>query len=218
MELKDFIKQYKSEINALNFKEVYYQASQGLKNRGKLTELFYKLGVDPLKTLDYIPEYFLLESSITSFVIPNHIKVINEGAFLQCYKLKSIIIPNSVISIEYGAFTDCSDLTSVVLSDNLVGLPYSLFRNCISLTSVIIPDKVKSLRGRAFSGCKSLANVTIPSSITFIEDYAFENCNNLIKLTYTGTKKQWENILKDRGWERDSGIKKIACIDGEINL
>lgn len=83
MELKDFIKQYKSEIDALNFKEVYYQASLNLEDRGKLTELFYKLGVDPLKTLDYIPDYFLLESSITSFVVPNHIKVIKEGAFLS---------------------------------------------------------------------------------------------------------------------------------------
>ena len=218
MELKDFIKQYKSEINALNFKEVYYQASLSLKDRGKLTELFYKLGVDPLKTLDYIPEYFLHESSITSFVVPNHIKVINEGAFLQCYKLKSIIIPNSVISIEYGAFTDCSDLTSVILSDNLVGLPYSLFRNCISLTSVIIPDKVKSLRGRAFSGCKSLANVTIPSSITFIEDYAFENCNNLTKLIYTGSKKQWDSISIGSDWNRQTPLKTIHCRDGIINV
>lgn len=60
MELKDFIKQYRSEINALNFEEVYYQASRNLKDRGSLTDLFYKIGVDPLKTLDYIPEYFFI--------------------------------------------------------------------------------------------------------------------------------------------------------------
>ena len=195
MELKEFIKQYRSEINALNFEEVYYQASRNLKDRGSLTDLFYKIGVDPLKALDYIPEYFLLDSRITSFVIPSHIKMIKDGAFYNCSKLKSITIPDSITSIGEGALAYCSGLTSIT-----------------------IPDNVTSIGYQAFSGCESLTNIKIPSSLTIIERDVFENCDNLTKLTYAGTKEQWKNIQKDEAWNRNSSIEKIVCIDGEVNL
>lgn len=172
MELEDFIKKYKIEINALNFGEVYRLANLGLNNVGKLTELFYKLGVDPLKTLDYVPEYFLFASSITSFVIPDHIK-----------------------KIENSAFNSCADLINIKIGDRVVSIGFLAFYNCSSLTSI-----------------------TISNSVTSIGSYAFSGCSSLTEIIYTGTKEQWSSLQKNKLWQANPSIKKIICVDGEINL
>lgn len=195
MELEDFIKKYKIEINALNFGEVYRLANLGLNNVGKLTELFYKLGVDPLKTLDYVPEYFLFASSITSFVIPDHIK-----------------------KIENSAFNSCADLINIKIGDRVVSIGFLAFYNCSSLTSITISNSVTSIGSYAFSGCSSLTSVTIPDRVTSIGEFAFSGCSSLTEIIYTGTKEQWSSLQKNKLWQANPSIKKIICVDGEINL
>lgn len=119
MELKDFIKQYKSEINALNFKEVYYQASQGLKNRGKLTELFYKVGVDPLRYLKVIPANYANASTLRTMRIPNGVTHIGKDAFHHCYDLTSVTIPSSVAFIGDSAFWNCKKLKNITYTGTI---------------------------------------------------------------------------------------------------
>ena len=74
-------------------------------------------------------------TSVSSFAISNHTKIIYNYAFENCSSLVSIEIPNGVSVICYGAF-----------------------RYCSSLKNVTIPASVKEISMHAFYGCDSLSN------------------------------------------------------------
>jgi uncharacterized repeat protein (TIGR02543 family) len=84
---------------------------------------------------------------------------------LICYpagKEVSYIIPNSVTSIGNGAFRGCDSLTSVTIPNSVTSIGERAFMYCSSLTSVTIPDSVTSIGSSAFYGCSSLESITIP--------------------------------------------------------
>lgn len=169
----------------------YYRVAKSYK----ITQFLNSLGIDPLNYLDYIPDRFLLDSGIKSITIPGHIKSIGEHAFAYCRSLTSITIPDSVTSIKWRAFSGCTGLTSVTIGNGM--------------TSII---------GYTFEGCSSLASINIPDSVTSIDYNTFGDCINLTSINYTGTKEQWSKIKLDREWNKDSAIKTIHCIDGDIEL
>ena len=187
--LKDF------NIESLYNLYVVYIRDNWVGDPSILTQLLNTLNIDPLTYLDYIPDYFLRQSEIKSIIIPNHIKSIGRDAFGGCTSLTSVTIPDSVTSIGLGAFCECS-----------------------SLTSIIIPDNVMSISDYAFLSCPRLTSVIIPASVTSIGYEAFSSCGMLTQIKYMGTIYQWSKIKLDRGWNSDSPIETIHCIDGDINL
>ena len=96
-------------------------------------------------------------------------------------------------------------------------IPYRFFANT-PLKSFIIPEGVTDIGNEAFAYCDNLNSVTIPSSIEDIGSWVFSFCLNLTSIIYNGTKDQWESIKKDSKWNYSSSIKKIICIDGDIEL
>ena len=54
------------------------------------THLMSSLNIDPLKYLDYIPDFFLAYTTIRAINIPSHIKRIGKSAFEHCINLMSI--------------------------------------------------------------------------------------------------------------------------------
>jgi hypothetical protein len=62
--------------------------------------------------------------------IPDNIKSIEEGAFLDCRNLTSVTIPNSVTRIGSCAFQGCKDLTSVTISKRCRISENSFPENC----------------------------------------------------------------------------------------
>ena len=90
------------------------------------------------------------------------------------------------------------------------------YANCNNITSIIIPDSVTYIGTCAFIGCDSLTSITIPDSVTGIADLAFCDCVSLVSINYTGTKAQWEAILKDDAWDNGTGEYTITCTDGTL--
>ena len=115
MNLKEFIEKYRDKINNKKFEEVYGSADYKIsyENIGKLTDLFYKFEVDPLKYMSKVPITYAYRSSI-----------------------KSIVIPSNIVSIGNGAFKDCTSLTSVTIGDGVTNMGAYAFYGCISLKSI----------------------------------------------------------------------------------
>ena len=121
-------------------------------------------------------------SSLSSLVIPNSVVSIGDGAFRGCSSLSSLAIPNSVTSIGDSAFEDCSSLRSLVIADSVTSIGDFAFNGCSSLCSLVIPDSVVSIGNGAFRGCSSLRGLVIPDSVTSIGFHAFEDCSSLSSL------------------------------------
>ena len=196
--MKEFIKDFLSDpanqelFKTNNLAALYIEASS---NSRYLTEVLISSGIDPLKYLDHIPQYFLAYTEIESIDIPDNIKRIDSNAFDSCEVLTNVTIPDSVIDISDYAF------------------PY-----CVSLKSITIPGDVINIGNYAFYCCESLIDITIPDSVVSIGKYAFGYCISLTSINYTGTKEQWNKIKLEELWKRKSAIKTIHCTDGDIKL
>ena len=142
--------------------------------------------------------------SDTSFVIPNSVTTLGEGAFAFCTSLTSITIPTSVTSIEPGAFVFCTSLTSIEIPKSVTSINYDAFFGCTQLmqvedgvlyvdkwaigsdenaTSVSLRTDTVGIARGAFRDCDSLISITIPEGVTGIGYGVFYNCENLISVT-----------------------------------
>ena len=119
---------------------------------------------------------------IMSYIIPDNVTSIRDGAFDGCSCLSSFAISDSVTSIGDFAFFNCSSLSSLVIPDSVTSMGDGAFFNCSSLSSLVIPDSVVSIGDGAFEGCSSLSSLAIPNSVTSIGDSAFEGCSSLSSL------------------------------------
>ena len=115
---------------------------------------------------------------ITSVIIPQTVKNIDDYAFEDCDKITSLDISN-VTTIGSGAFFRCSNLSNIKLSNNLTSIGEQAFYQCNGLTSIAIPNTVKSLGARAFYQCKALSSITLSSSLQSIWEGTFEGCIKL---------------------------------------
>jgi len=146
------------------------------------------------KILCYVPY------SYDSYVIPNTVTLINDGAFYFCENLTSVTIPNSVITIGEGAFINCTNLETITIPSSVKeigdyaftysGINHPIILNGLKLcyvpqsyVSYTIPNNITSIGGSAFYGCSELTTIIIPSSVTSIGTSSFELCSGLTKIT-----------------------------------
>ena len=121
-------------------------------------------------------------SSLPNIVIPNSVTSIGDYAFEYCSSLSNIVIPDSVTAIGNFAFSDCSSLSNIVIPDSVTAIGKCAFSDCRSLSNIVIPDSVTAIGKWAFYDCRSLPNIVIPNSVTSIGDYAFSDCRSLSKI------------------------------------
>ena len=105
-----------------------------------------------------------------------------------------------------------SNLTSTdELLQTLDHVPVCFFKRFDDLTNITLPDNITSIGNYAFSDCNNLTSITIPNSVTSIGDWAFEDCDNLKTIYFNGTKDQWKQVKKTRGWKGSNNQVKIIC-------
>ena len=118
-------------------------------------------------------------SSLPNIVIPNSVTSIGDYAFEYCRSLSNIVIPDSVTDIGKLAFSDCRSLSNIVIPNSVTSIGDYAFSDCRSLSNIVIPDSVTDIGDGAFLGCSSLPNIVIPNNVTSIGDYAFSDCSSL---------------------------------------
>ena len=121
-------------------------------------------------------------SSLSNIVIPDSVASIGDRAFEGCRSLSSIVIPNSLTSIEQGAFSGCSSLSNIVIPNSVTSIGKGAFSRCRSLSSIVIPNSMTSIGDKAFYDCRSLSSIVIPNSLISIEQGAFSGCSSLSKI------------------------------------
>jgi len=129
------------------------------------------------------------KKSGTAYVIPETVKIIEDGAFNKS-GLKSITIPNSVMEIKYQAFWGCSELTSVTIPNAVKTIGAEVFQNCESLSSIVIPASVEEIGNKVFGFCKNLTAIEVDASNTAFSSGAgvLYNKDKSFLHTYPGGK------------------------------
>ena len=70
------------------------------------------------------------------YVIPEHVKVIEERAFMRCQSLEVVTIPYSVKEVGMAAFENCHSLEHVYIGAKLDTLPFRCFNYCNMLKEI----------------------------------------------------------------------------------
>ena len=115
---------------------------------------------------------------INSYIIPNDVKIIGEGAFEDCDNLTSVTIPNSVTTIASRAFFECENLKDISLPENITEIGSSAFDSCDSFSEFTFPKSIIKIGGAIFAYCDNLKTV-IFKSITppQIDEHIFLDSN-----------------------------------------
>lgn len=200
-----------------NIKVIESEAFYGLTTTSSSFEISLKLP----KSIERICIDAFAWSDITTidFETPSNCKVIEQGAFHRCYKVKSIFIPNSVESLgiegqsDYGTFEDCYYNRSIVFEDGSKAKvwPYDLF-DSTSATKLIVGKnssleeincsfKGTSISSLDFSGCPNLR---------YIAEIAFNSSYRLSSVDLSNTKVR---VIENSTFARSPKLETVILPD-----
>ena len=94
-----------------------------------------------------------------SYIIPNTVTNLAEGAFGDDLNLTDVVIPNSVTNIGFETFYNCPSLANVTFGNHVATIAADAFFLDTSLTDLIFPASVTSIGQEAFGGCENLSSV-----------------------------------------------------------
>ena len=83
----------------------------------------------------------------------------------------SIVIPNTVKQIDDSAFYACQALTSITIPSSVTTIGKYAFRNCTALTSITIPSSVTTIYDSSFDGCTALKTINVDSANASYSSY-----------------------------------------------
>ena len=121
--VKKFINENKELVRNNAFKELYQKAlsrEHGIDcmEIGNMTETFLNAGINPLKYVEYVPDYYLYGSQtvIDTMVFPDNVRYIGESAFQES-KIKYLDLNLNISDIAENAFWCCHELKYVNIKD-----------------------------------------------------------------------------------------------------
>lgn len=151
--------------------------------------------------------------SFSSFIVPEGVTFIGNGAFGACKKLTEITVPESVKTLEPLAFYGCAALKKAYVKADIGVLEDKVFYN-----------SVLSQGGNTYTDT-SLTSVYLSASITKICDTALQG-NFISDIYFAGTEQQWNelyffNMVDDEdnpGEKKENRLEKSAVLSSGVNV
>ena len=140
-------------------------------------------------------------------VIPEGVTEIEPRVF-SCCDIESVEFPDSLRIIGEGAFSHCDKLKSVKFGNGIEKIGNQnddegcSFAYCTELEEIEFPPSLKYLGQNAFYGCKNLKRVRFNDGLMVIDKDAFNYCTNLKEVTLPYS-------LQEIGWHNFSCTEKI---------
>lgn len=136
-------------------------------------EIPEKINGKPVVKIDsYAFDY---NNKIAEVILPDTLKEIFPGAFLECEYLTKVNIPKNVQVLHEGVFENCESLRDIEFPKNLKEIGIHAFSGCDSITKVEIPEGTESLLGHAFGDCYNLDEIKLHDNIKVFSGAAFYN-------------------------------------------
>ena len=128
-------------------------------------------------------------------------------------KTGTLVVIDGCDHIRPGIFCG-SKIENLVLPDSMTCFGEYSFQVCNELKSIKFSSKKCDFGDVAFNGCPKLKQIELPVD-TYLGDAVFGHCDSLEKITYAGTKDQWEKIVHGNCFFF-SGMKEftVHCSDG----
>ena len=121
---------------------------------------------------------FCICNSLRRINFPSRLKEISSDCFNEC-GFKELIIPDTIKRIKRGAFVNNRELERIELPNGIQKIELMCFAGCKKLKSITIPESVRVIEDGVFSGCESLETVKFPAGIEKIGTMAFLSCRQL---------------------------------------
>lgn len=140
-------------------------------------------------------------------VIPEGVTEIEPRVF-SCCDIESVEFPDSLRIIGEGAFSHCDKLKSIKFGNGIEKIGSQnddegcFFAYCTELEEIEFPPSLKYLGQNAFCGCKNLKRVRFNDGLMVIDKDAFNYCTNLKEVTLPYS-------LQEIGWHNFSCTEKI---------
>lgn len=157
----------------------------------------YNIETNEIVKLDN-PKLVKLSNGSTSYITPNEIKDLEEGAFSHCSitnvvlpndleqinnalfaksKLEKIELPSTITKINSEAFAG-SNIRILTLPENVISLGDNVFLGCSKLEEVILNNKLESI-GKGCFDSSTLRKINLNNNLRKIHRAVFFNCKNL---------------------------------------
>lgn len=162
-EAKSFLRNEEDNLRKNNIEQIVrYLRNYDNELEAEICAFFYEQGM--LKYMNEIPMgFFSFDKMPETVIIPENIKRLKAGAFVNNSNIKKVFIKDGLTTIEELCFSS-SDIESIQLPNTLTVIGNGAFNNCKKLKSIFIPDSVQSLGANAFKGCDDIKIYITPSS------------------------------------------------------
>lgn len=98
-------------------------------------------------------------SSLADITLPKRVDSFGEEIFSGC-AIESIVIPDGVKNLNGGMFVNCKKLKNVTLPDGIETIVSFAFGYCSSLEKITLPRSVTKIDGEVFADCSNLTEFT----------------------------------------------------------
>lgn len=213
-----FLKTCQGYLEKEDFHSLYELADEDLETRNLtscVTQLLLDAGINPIDYIDYIPISCFFGLDMHGFVLPDHIRSIDDFSFSYTTNLKTINLKN-INYIGENSFT-ASNLETLTIPGSIDVIPPEAFRRCSNLKKVVLEEGVEYINDSAFTYCSTLKELYLPSTLVYIHEFAFYSDRYLSDIYYNGTKeaarKVWTEAMDGLGLSYT-----IHCTDGDLEL